>query len=265
MHRILKSFFSAKENKNKEITQEQLTGYSLPAHLAIIMDGNGRWAKKRGLPRTAGHRAGAESLRGVVEACGDLGIRYLTVYAFSTENWKRPQEEIDALMGLLVEYIEKELDLLKNKGVRIKAIGNIEGLPSKAITRIKKAEEETKDNQRLFLQLALNYGGRRDILNAVQKISVDVLNGKILPEKIEEHIFANYLTTSGIPEPDLLIRTAGEKRLSNFLLWECAYTEFWFTDIFWPDFQTEHLYCALSDFQHRQRRFGGLKKEENKK
>lgn len=247
------------------VNREELTRYVLPSHVAIIMDGNGRWAKKRGLPRAAGHRAGAEALRGVVKACGDLGIHYLTVYAFSTENWKRPQEEIDALMGLLVEYIEKELDVLKKNNVRIKAIGNIEQLPSNALTRIQKAEEETKNNQRLFLQIALNYGGRRDILNAVQKISADVLAGKILPEKIEEPVFASYLATAGIPEPDLLIRTAGEKRLSNFLLWECAYTEFWFTDIFWPDFTTEHLYSAINDFQHRQRRFGGLKKEEKKR
>ncbi len=265
MHSILKRFFPTKDKKKIGGIGEKLTGYAQPAHVAIIMDGNGRWAKKRGLPRAAGHRAGAEALRGVVEACGDLGIRYLTVYAFSTENWKRPQEEIDALMALLVEYIEKELDVLKKNNVRIKAIGNIEQLPSYALTRIKKAEEETKDNEHLFLQLALNYGGRRDILNALQKISTDVLAGKILPEKIEEPLFASYLATAGIPEPDLLIRTAGEKRLSNFLLWECAYTEFWFTDIFWPDFTTEHLYCALKDFQHRQRRFGGLKKEGSKK
>jgi len=255
MLRIMKQFL---QGKRKKITFGDIASDALPTHLAIIMDGNGRWAQQRGMPRAAGHRAGAESLRGVVNVCGELGIRYLTVYAFSTENWKRPQEEIDALMGLLVEYIEKELDALKKNKVRIKAIGNIEQLPPSAYTRIKKAEEETAHNERLFLQIALNYGGRRDIIQAVQKIAADVVAGKLPIEQIDDGSFAGYLATNGLPDPDLLIRTAGEKRLSNYLLWECAYTEFWFTDVFWPDFRSVDLYQAIYDFQHRQRRFGGL-------
>lgn len=261
MLRIIKQFL---HKKGKKITVADIAGYALPEHIAVIMDGNGRWAQQRGLPRAAGHRAGAESLRGVVNICGELGIRYLTVYAFSTENWKRPQEEIDALMGLLVEYIEKELDSLKKNKVRIKAIGDIAQLPPSAYTRIKKAEEETADNERLYLQIALNYGGRLDIIHAVQNIAADVVAGKLQIEQIDDGSFAGYLATNGLPDPDLLIRTAGEKRLSNYLLWECAYTEFWFTDVYWPDFRAENLYQAIYDFQHRQRRFGGLNAQSTK-
>jgi undecaprenyl diphosphate synthase len=261
---MLRLFRQRQPEKSKAITPTELTQYPMPRHVAIIMDGNGRWAKKRGLPRAAGHRSGAEALRGVVKACGDLGIPYLTVYAFSTENWKRPQEEIDALMGLLIEYIEKELDVLNKNEVRIKAIGNLNQLPEKAVKLIENAERKTAANKRLYLQIALNYGGRKDIIRAVQQLAADVLAGKVRSEQIEEQLFASYLSTGGIPEPDLIIRTAGEKRLSNFLLWECAYSEFWFHEVLWPDFHKEHLFQAIYDFQHRQRRFGGLVNEENK-
>lgn len=256
MLKLLKKLFKQTSIK---IGKAELAKAPLPNHIAIIMDGNGRWAGRRGLPRAAGHRAGVESLKEIVETCADLGISYLTVYAFSTENWKRPREEINALMELLVEYIEKELYVLKQNNVRIKTIGDITELPTKALLRIKKAEQETADNQQLYLQIALNYGGRKELVEAVKKISADVLHGKIQTEQIKEEIFSGYLYTVDIPDPDLLIRTAGEKRLSNFLLWQCAYTEFWFTNVFWPDFTAQHLYQAINAYQHRRRRFGGLK------
>lgn len=245
-----------------KINKAEIKKLPLPTHIAIIMDGNGRWAGRRGLPRTVGHRAGTESLRTIVEICIDLGINYLTVYAFSTENWKRPQEEVDALMKLLVEYIEKELSVLKKNGVKIKAIGNLSGFPAKATAKIKNAEQETATNHQLYLQVALNYGGRKEIVDAVKAIACEIIAGKIQVENIDEKIMAEYLYTTGVPDPDLLIRTAGEKRLSNFLLWQAAYTEFWFTDTFWPDFTAQHLYQAIYDYQHRQRRFGGLKKKK---
>lgn len=241
------------------ITQQEIIKLPRPRHLAIIMDGNGRWAKSKGLPRAAGHRAGAETLRAIVEACVEVGIDYLTVYAFSTENWKRPSDEVNALMGLLVEYIEKELDELKRNGIKIKTIGNIYGLPSSAVARVEKAEKETAHNQKLVLQIALNYGGRKEILDAVKNIAGEVAAGKLTAETIDQETLEEHLYTAGIPDPDLLIRTAGELRLSNFLLWQSAYTEFWFTEVFWPDFTAQHLYQAIYDYQYRQRRFGGLK------
>ncbi|HHY06027.1 MAG TPA: isoprenyl transferase [Clostridia bacterium] len=223
------------------------------------MDGNGRWAKTKGLPRIAGHRVGAETLKTIVETCLDLELECLTVYAFSTENWKRPAKEIEALMELLVEYIDQELDELKQNGIKIKTIGNLSQLPLVAQLKVKKAEKETEQNQKLLLQIALNYGGRKEILDAVNRITQEVAAGRIAAGTINDSLFAQYLYTAGIPEPDLLIRTAGELRLSNFLLWQSAYTEFWFTDVFWPDFTAQHLYQAIYDYQYRQRRFGGLK------
>ncbi|MGI6587772.1 MAG: isoprenyl transferase [Peptococcia bacterium] len=252
---FLKKFF-----KNSScLTQQEIIKLPLPRHLAIIMDGNGRWAKTKGLPRTVGHRAGAETLRAIVETCAQLGLDYLTVYAFSTENWKRPSEEVDALMELLVEYIDQELNELKQNGIKIKTIGNISQLPSLAKTRVEKAEKETEHNQKLVLQIALNYGGRKEILDAVNRITSEIAAGRLSVGTIDESLFEQHLYTAGIPDPDLLIRTAGELRLSNFLLWQSAYTEFWFTDVFWPDFTAQHLYQAIYDYQYRQRRFGGLK------
>jgi len=252
-------FFKRFSRQLPEITKQDILKASLPSHIGIIMDGNGRWAKGKGLPRVAGHRAGAETLRTVVETCIDLGIPYLTVYAFSTENWKRSQEEVNALMELLVEYIDKELFKLKENGVRINTIGNISELPFNAISRINNAETETAQNQKLDLQIALNYGGRTEILDAVKSISQKVAAGSLQPENIDLQTFEEHLYTAGMPDPDLFIRTAGELRLSNFLLWQSAYTEFWFTEVFWPDFKPELLYQAIYDFQNRQRRFGGLK------
>jgi undecaprenyl diphosphate synthase len=231
----------------------------IPAHIAIIMDGNGRWARKRGLPRTAGHRAGVESLKAVVEGCGKLGVRYLTVYAFSTENWKRPQEEVNVLMNLISEYIDKELETLCNKGIKVGTIGQIEYLPVSAQKSISKAKEATKDNKNLMLNFALNYGSRTELVMAVKEIAKLTKENRLHINEINEKMITKHLDTRDIPDPDLLIRPSGELRISNFLLWQLAYTEFWYTDTLWPDFREKHLFQAVIDFQKRDRRYGGLK------
>ena len=246
------------EKKNKEINLDELDQKKLPKHIAIIMDGNGRWAKKRGMPRYFGHRAGVETVRRVVKFCAKLNIPYLTLYAFSTENWRRPQEEVNVLMNLLVEYIEKEIEELNQEGVRLSVIGEISELPPKAQTALEKGIEKTAKNQRLNLILALNYGGRREIVEAVRKIANDVKQGKIDLGEINEQSFASYLYTGEIPDPDLLIRPSGEIRISNFLLWQIAYSEIWLTDVLWPDFSEKELVQALKDYQRRERRFGGV-------
>ena len=231
----------------------------LPAHIAIIMDGNGRWATRRGLPRALGHRAGVDSLREIVKTCSSLGIKYLTVYAFSTENWKRPAEEVNILMDLLVEYLHKELAELYEHGVRINSIGRINELPVKARQALEMADMRTAQNNGLTLSLALNYGGRNEIAEAVRKIGEDVSVKKLAPADINEETISRYLYTAGMPDPDLLVRPSGEQRISNFLLWQAAYAEFWYSPVLWPDFRKEHLLEALIDYQNRQRRFGGLK------
>lgn len=228
----------------------------VPRHVAIIMDGNGRWARLRGLPRTEGHRAGVEALRGVVSACGELGIRYLTVYAFSTENWYRPKTEVGALMGLLVSAMKAYLDELLTNGVRIRVIGDISCLPAMAKAAVEEAVRRTACNSRLDLILALNYGGRQEITAAVRAIARKVLAGELREDEITEALVAQNLYTADIPDPDLLIRPSGEMRVSNFLLWQIAYTELWVTDVLWPDFGREHLFQAVRDFQKRERRFG---------
>lgn len=227
------------------------------AHVAIIMDGNGRWAQKRGMPRPVGHRAGVEALKRIVEACPELGIRYLTVYAFSTENWKRPATEVKALMGLLNEFIDKELAGLKKNGVQIRVLGELEGLEPKLADKIRNAIAATRDNRRLTLALALNYGGRRELLRAAQALARRALSGEDPASWREEDLEAQ-LYTAGMPDPDLLIRTGGELRTSNFLPWQMAYTELWSTQAFWPDFTPEELTRALEDFAKRHRRFGGV-------
>ncbi len=232
----------------------------LPGHIAIIMDGNGRWATKRGLPRAMGHRAGVESLREIVNICSSMGIGYLTVYAFSTENWKRPKEEVNILMDLLVEYLNKEIAELHSKNVRVKAIGRILELPAKAVQALAQADELTRNNNGLTLNLALNYGGRTEITEAVIKIVELALNGNINVSQVNEELIARYLYTGDMPDPDLLIRPSGEQRISNFLLWQGAYAEFWYSPELWPDFRNVHLLEAVLDYQNRQRRFGGLKK-----
>lgn len=230
----------------------------LPRHVAIIMDGNGRWAARRGMPRSFGHRAGVESLREVVRVASELGIGFLTVYAFSTENWKRPQEEVNILMDLLVEYLHKELEELHSNNVNIRAIGKVEDLPLSARDAVAMASEKTRNNTGLILNVALNYGGRTELVEAIKSIGLDVARGIIDPEKIDQNTIAGRLYTAGQPDPDLLIRPSGDYRVSNFLLWQLAYTEFWLTEAMWPEFRRIHFLQALVDFQNRKRRFGGL-------
>ncbi|MGI5911181.1 MAG: isoprenyl transferase [Syntrophomonadaceae bacterium] len=235
---------------------------SLPTHIAIIMDGNGRWARRRLLPRTVGHRAGMAALKRVVKACDELHIAVLTVYAFSTENWKRPEGEVQFLMKLLVEFLHKELTELNDNNVRINILGDYSVLNQECQYEIKKALDLTQTNTGLLLNIALNYGSRVEIIDAVKKLVAKVYKGELALNSISEDIFNSLLYTAGLPDPDLLIRTAGEMRLSNFLLWQLAYTEIWVTDCLWPDFGREDLLKALSDFQKRERRFGALSKLE---
>lgn len=229
---------------------------NLPCHIAIIMDGNGRWAERRGLHRLEGHIAGVGAVRRVVEACRDLGIPYLTLYTFSTENWRRPKEEVEGLMMLLREQLRSQTPELKEKGVRVIVIGKREELPEDLQEQIRQSEEETAQNLDLHLILAINYGGRAEIINACKKLIEAVKRGEC--DDIDEATFRSLLYTKDIPDPDLLIRTAGEKRISNFLLWQIAYTEFYITDTLWPDFTKEDLLLAIEDYKRRKRKFGGL-------
>lgn len=232
---------------------------NMPTHIAIIMDGNGRWAKSRFLPRTAGHKAGVETIRKVVKEADRLGIQYLTLYAFSTENWKRPKLEVDALMNLLVTYLRNEIDELHKNNVKLTAVGDFEKLPEACVKELHSAMDKTKDNTGVHLNLALNYGGRNDIREAVVEIAKEYKEGKISLEDITEERIKKHLSTGEIPDPDLVIRTSGEQRLSNFLLWDIAYSEFYYTDIHWPDFDGEELEKAIYAYQKRERRFGGVK------
>lgn len=232
---------------------------NIPKHIAIIMDGNGRWAKKRFLPRTFGHKAGVETIREIVKECSSIGVKYLTLYAFSTENWKRPKDEVSALMNLLIQYLKKEMKELHENNVIFNTIGDISYLPSVAAEEIEKSKELTKSNTGLTLTLALNYGSRHDIKNAIVNILEDYKNEKIGIDDVDEDFIRNYLSTKSLPDPDILVRPSGEYRISNFLLWEIAYSEFWFSDIYWPDFRKENLHKLILDYQNRERRFGGLK------
>jgi undecaprenyl diphosphate synthase len=238
------------------ITKEQLALNYLPQHIAIIMDGNGRWAKQKGNPRVFGHKNGVAAVRDSVEASAELGIKYLTLYAFSTENWNRPRTEVDALMSLLVGTINKETKTLMENKVRLLAIGDINSLPSNVAKNLNGAIEKTSKNSGMSLVLALSYSARWEIVQAVKKIALAVKEGKLLPNDIDNNIFSEALSTKGIPDPELLIRTSGENRISNFLLWQIAYAELYFTPTLWPDFRREHLYAAIADFQCRERRFG---------
>lgn len=243
---------------NVEKLKKQIDMKKLPKHVAIIMDGNGRWAQRRMLPRSAGHKMGVERVKEIIEAVGNLGIKYLTLYALSTENWKRPKYEIDTLMNLLVQYLGRELDNMNKNNIKINILGNIDMLPDVPKKEVLKAVEKTKNNNRLILNIALNYGGRYEIVRAVKKILYDIKNKDIKIEEIDEEVFKNYLYTCDQPDPDLLIRPSGELRLSNFLLYQVAYTEFWFSDVYWPDFSEKDLYMAIIDFQKRNRRYGGI-------
>lgn len=231
---------------------------NIPKHIAIIMDGNGRWAKKRFLPRSFGHKAGVETIREIVKESSSLGVKYLTLYSFSTENWKRPEEEVGALMKLLVEYLKKEVEELHKNDVIIRTIGDITKLPQIAQEELQRAYEKTKENKGLTLSLALNYGGRNDIKLGIQKMLEDYDKGAFSKDDVDEEFLRNYLSTSFLPDPDMVIRPSGELRISNFLLWEIAYSEFWFSNINWPDFKKEDLHQAIYDYQNRDRRYGGV-------
>jgi len=227
------------------------------SHIAIIMDGNGRWAKQRGLPRLEGHKQGSESVRKVIEASREFGLKYLTLYAFSTENWKRSQEEVDGLMSLLCSFVDMHLDEIDSNGLKVMAIGRIGQLPEKARDSINRAVERTKGNSGGAVVLALNYGGRAEIADAAKAIAKEAASGALDPEKVDEALFARHLYAPGVPDPDLLVRTSGEMRLSNFLLWEISYSELYVTDVLWPDFGRDQLKEAIESFKGRKRRFGG--------
>ncbi|MCL2669169.1 MAG: isoprenyl transferase [Syntrophaceae bacterium] len=228
----------------------------LPRHIAVIMDGNGRWAEKHALGRVMGHRKGAEAVRKTVQTCGRLGISYLTLYAFSTENWQRPQAEVDALLELLSDYLDSEIQGLLDRNVRLMAIGHLDAMGETLAEKLRETMKKTAANQGLVLNLALSYGGRDELTMAANRLLADARAGSIAPGEITREQLASYLYTAGMPDPDLLIRTGGEYRISNFLLWQMAYTEFYFSDVLWPDFQEEHLLKALAEYQRRDRRFG---------
>lgn len=243
--------------------KEQIDFNNLPKHVAVIMDGNGRWAKKKGAMRIFGHRNAVQAVRDVTECCGELGIKYLTLYAFSTENWNRPKEEVDGLMELLVNTLKQEIGTLTENQVRLVTIGDTSHLPQECQRNLQWAINETKNNSGLKLILALSYSGRWEIITAVKNLIADVKLGKVGENDINEKLFENYLQTSGIPDPELLIRTSGELRVSNFLLWQIAYTELFITPVLWPDFRKEHLYEAIWAYQKRERRFGKTSEQLN--
>jgi undecaprenyl diphosphate synthase len=228
---------------------------TIPYHIGIIMDGNGRWARERGLPRLEGHRAGTENIRRVLETCGEYGIKMVTIYAFSTENWQRPEEEVRGLIGILERVLEREVENLHRNGVKLRHLGELEGIPDRMRKAVLDAIELTKDNDQLTLNVAFNYGGRAEIVGAVQKMLADNVD----PADLDEEFFSGYLYTAELPDPDLIIRTGGEMRLSNFLIWQAAYSEYYSTSTYWPDFDKEELHKALLAYSQRERRFGKLK------
>lgn len=244
--------------KKDTIAKNEMELHTIPKHIGIIMDGNGRWAKKKGLPRVAGHKEGMDNVKRIVRVANSYHVEILTLYAFSTENWKRPSAEVEYLMRLPSDFFHYYLPELIEENVQIRTIGNIEKLPKHTYQAIMKAKEATKKNSGLILNIAINYGGRNEIIEAVKAISEDVLQNNLAIDDINESMFGNYLSTSNLVDPDLLIRTSGELRLSNYLLWQSAYSELWFTDTLWPDFGVEEFKQALYDYQQRKRRFGGL-------
>jgi len=238
------------------MTSSVPTDLRIPSHLAIIMDGNGRWAEQRCLPRIVGHRKGVETVQAVVAESLRLGIRHLTLYAFSSENWGRPRDEVEALMGLLTTFLQRELNQMKSRRIRFTAIGELERLPAKIRAILEKTMCETAGNQAMTLTLALSYGARNELTRAARRLAERVAAGELAPDAIDEAGFANALDTAGFPDPDLVIRTSGEMRISNFLLWQAAYAEFYFTEVYWPDFSVEQLHAALKEYARRERRFG---------
>jgi undecaprenyl diphosphate synthase len=246
------------KGSREELLLRQIDPARLPRHIAIIMDGNGRWARRRRRPRLVGHRAGARAAREAVETCARLGIDILTLYAFSTENWKRPEEEVGGLMNLLKEFIDRELDEIKRNNVRIRTIGRIDELPRDVRRKVIRAIEETAGNTRMVLNVALNYSGRRELVDAFRSLYQEALRKGWPPEQINEDALGRHLYTADLPDPDLLIRTSGEMRISNFLLWQIAYTELFITETLWPDFHQADLLAAIIAYQHRERRYGGI-------
>ena len=240
----------------KDQLMQQIDRECLPKHIAIIMDGNGRWAKERGKPRLFGHQSAIQSVREVSEGCAEVGVDYLTLYAFSTENWNRPMAEVSGLMNLLAQTIKNEVSTMNKNSIKLNAIGDLKGLPKANYDQLMQALADTSHNTRMTLTLALSYSGRWDLTQATRHIAKDVKSGKLAPESINDKTISSYLSTAGMPDPELLIRTSGEERISNFLLWELAYSELYFTPKYWPDFRKADLYEAILNYQHRERRFG---------
>ncbi len=254
---------------DEQIVNDLKKSGEIPKHIAIIMDGNGRWAKKRGLPRVAGHKRGVDTVREIVEACAEIGVKYLTLYTFSTENWKRPKDEVSTLMRLLLNSLRDRVNELNDNDIRLTTIGDTNALPLEVQKQLLADIEKTKKNKKMVLNLALSYSGRWELLKAIKKIAADVADKKIEPDEIDENLISDNLTTKNMPDPDLVIRTSGEFRVSNFLLWQIAYSEFVITETLWPDFSRKDLYDAIRIFQKRERRFGKvseqIKKNEKEK
>ena len=234
----------------------------IPQHVAIILDGNGRWAKSKGMPRNYGHTVGAKNVETVCQAAHDMGMKYLTLYAFSTENWNRPDNEVNALMKLLESYLKNCIKTADKNNMRVRVIGEVSAFDQDIQESIARLEQYSQKYDEIYFQIALNYGSRDEIIRGIRKLAQDAADGKVKPEEIDEHVFDNYLDTAGIPDPDLMIRTSGELRLSNFLLWQMAYTEFYFTDVAWPDFNKAELIKAIEKYNQRDRRYGGIKEDE---
>ncbi|MFD2613038.1 isoprenyl transferase [Paenibacillus gansuensis] len=256
MKRQLKNLFASKQQK--ESAAAELSSDKIPQHVAIIMDGNGRWAKSHGLPRIAGHHSGMKTIKRITKAADRLGVKVLTLYAFSTENWKRPKEEVEFLMKLPQEFLSIELEELHENNVQVRMMGYKEDLPEHTLRAVEAAEERTKHNTGMVLNFALNYGSRKEMLNAFKEMAAAVQTGELQPDQITEELYEQHLLTRTLPDPDLLIRTSGELRISNFMMWQLAYSELWFTDVFWPAFTEEHFHEAIRGYQQRARRFGGL-------
>lgn len=260
------SLTNKEQNESDKESQSALIEKgAIPEHIAIIMDGNGRWAKNRGNIRSFGHKAGVDSVRDITEACAQIGVKYLTLYAFSTENWGRPKIEVNALMRLLASSLRKEAENLNKNNIKLQTIGQIDRFPESCQRELREAMELTKDNDRLNLCLALSYSGRWDITEAVKKLAKQVKDGDINPDDINDEVIGAHLSTANIPDPELIIRTSGEYRLSNFLLWQLAYSELYITETYWPDFRRNELYKSIQSFQQRERRFGKLSKKKQKK
>jgi undecaprenyl diphosphate synthase len=251
-----KKWFGSKEPLNRILPE--IAADNIPNHVAVIMDGNGRWAQKRGLPRVAGHHAGMKTVKKITMAANEIGIKVLTMYAFSTENWKRPREEVDYLMKLPLEFFPKEIEELVQNNVQIRMTGWEEGLPDYTLKTVSEAIEQTKNNTGLILNFALNYGSRKEMLYGMKNMFKDIQQGKLSLDDMDDQLFSRYLLTGDLPDPDLMIRTSGELRISNFMLWQLAYSELWFTDVFWPEFTEEHFFEAIKEYQRRARRYGGL-------